>query len=287
MGFKVLLTEHLSPLGSALLRGFEAHSLSVVSSGGFDAQGLREQVDLHQPAIIINPQSIAPNAGQNLAEQGHALLELSRLHSSVLIHFSAHQVFGVGQYGAALSEVDTPLPEDSYGRELLDQEAILNHWEQSLIVRLPWLLDGPEGILDAMCRTLLYGEECVVSDTWRGSPVFIEDAVRITLAMVQQILCGSCNWGVFHLHSSDSCSEAELADHVARLLQKQGYGVGSIALGALEQRFIVSNGWLKGLRCTNNFGFQHRSWRQGIKARVVNWLEGEIKMGRLAPAASA
>ena len=287
MGFKVLLTEHLSPLGSALLRGFEAHSLSVVSSGEFDAQTLREGVELHQPAIIVNPQSLATRSDQSLAELGHTLLELSRLHNSALIHFSAHHVFGAGQYAVALSESDTPYPEDAYGRDLLAQEAVLQHWGRSLIVRLPWLLDGPDGILEAMCSTLLYRGECVVSDAWRGSPIFIEDAVRLTLAMVQQILCGAANWGVFHLHSSDNCSEAELADHIARLLQKQGYDVGSIALATLEQRFILSNGWLKGSRCTNNFGFQYRSWRQGIKVRVAEWLENEIKAGRLAPAISA
>jgi dTDP-4-dehydrorhamnose reductase len=287
VGFKILLTEHLSPLGSALLRGFEAHSLSVVSSDGFDAQNLREQVDLHQPAVIINPQSLVLSSGQDLVEQGHTLLELSRLHDSVLIHFSSHQVFGASQSGAALSEFDTPLPEDPFGRELLAQEAILKHWERSLIVRLPWLLDGPDGVLDTICRALLYGDECVVSEAWRGAPVFIEDVVRITLGMVQQILCGASNWGIFHLHSSDSCSEAELADHIARLLQKQGYEVGPVAVGALEQRLILSNGWLKGLRCANNFGFQHRSWRQGIKARVTDWVESEIKAGGLMPAKPA
>lgn len=287
VGFKVLLTEHQSPLGAALLRGFETCSLSVASSDEFDAQTLREQVALHQPAIIINPQSLAPHSGPNLVDQGHLLLELSRLHSSVLIHFSSHHVFGIGQYGAALSELDTPLPDDSYGRELLAQETIISHLERSLIVRLPWVLDGSSGILAAMSRALLYEDECVVSDAWRGAPVFIEDAVRITLAMVQQILCGASNWGTFHLHSSDNCAEAELADHIARLLQKQGYKVGSVALGALEQRFIASNGWLKGVRCTNNFGFQHHSWRQGMKARVVDWLEEEMKAGRLTPAVPA
>lgn len=284
MGFKVLLTEHLSPLGSALLRGFEAHSLSVVSCDGLDFQNLCQQVELHQPAIIINPQSLVDMAGQNLVEQGHGLLELSRQHNSVLLHFSSHHVFGVDQYGVALGEFDDPQPDSAIGQALLAQETILKHWEHTLIVRLPWLLDGPDGILDAMCRALLYGGECVVSDAWRGSPVFVDDAVRLTLAMVQQILCGAGNWGVFHLHSSDSCSEAELADHVARLLQKQGYEVGSIALGALSQRFISSCGWLKGQRCTNNFGFQYRSWRQGIKGRVTDWLAEEIKAGRLLSA---
>lgn len=287
MGFKVLLTEHISPLGSALLRGFETHSLSVVSSGGFDVQTLREEVELHQPAIIINPQSLAMRAGQNLEEQGHTLLELSRLHNSVLIHFSSHCVFGASQFGLALSEADTPVPEDPYSVELWTQEKILKHWDRSLVVRLPWLLDGSDGILESMCNALLYRGECIVSDAWRGAPIFIEDAVRLTLAMVQQILCGASNWGIFHLHSSDSCSEAELADHIARLLQKQGYEVGSIALASLEQRFISSNGWLKGSRCTNNFGFQYRSWRQGIKVRVAEWLENEIKAGRLTPALSA
>jgi dTDP-4-dehydrorhamnose reductase len=286
VAFKVLLTENISPLGAALLRGFEAHSLPVVTPE--NAEDLPLQMELHRPAVIINPQSISVAAGaRDLVAQAHALFELSRLNSSALIHFSTHQVFGATQYGAALSEVDPPLPDDAYGRELLRQEEVLALWERSLIVRLPWVLDFPGGILESMCQAMLYGEECVVSDVWRGSPIFIEDAVRLTLAMIQQIQCGASNWGRFHLHSSDSCSEAELADHIARLLQKQGYEPGTIALAAIEQRFIASNGWLKGQRCTNNFGFQYRSWRQGIKVRVMEWLEEEIKIGRLAPPISA
>lgn len=278
MAFKVLLTENVSPLGSALLRGFETYSLSSVSVDS--AEDICRQVELHRPAIIINPLS---SGTADLIARAHTLFELSRLNGSVLIHFSSHHVFGAAQYGAAFAELDRPLPDDAYGRELLAQEEIIASWERSLIVRLPWVLDLPGGILESMCHAMLYGGECVVSDVWRGAPVFIEDAVRLALAMVYQVQCGASNWGRFHLHSSDSCSEAELADHIARLLQKQGYEPGAIALAAMEQRFIASNGWLKGQRCTNNFGFQYRSWRQGVKSRVMEWLEAEMKAGRLAP----
>jgi len=286
VAFKVLLTEHLSPFGSALLRGFEAHSMSVV--GVDDPDDLSRQVEIHKPVIIISPPSLGADVDQqDLVAQAHKLFELSRLNESALIHFSSHHVFGPGQYGVGLVEKDSPVPEDAYGRQLLAQEEIIAHWEKSVIVRLPWVLDLPGGVLESMCHTMLYESECVVSDVWRGSPIFIEDVVRLAVAMSQQILCGAGNWGYFHLHSSDSCSEAELADHIARLLHKQGYEVGAIALAAVEQRFISSNGWLKGQRCTNNFGFQYRSWRQGIKARVLDWLETEIKAGRLAPAVSS
>ncbi len=268
------------------MRGFEAHSTSII--GVDDPDDLSHLVDLHKPAIIINPPSLGADVDhRDLVEQAHNLFELSRLHESVLIHFSSHHVFGSGQYGVGLVEKDSPLPEDTCGRELLAQEEIIASWQKSVIVRLPWVLDLPGGILESMCHTMLYESECVVSDVWRGSPIFIEDAVRLALAMTQQILCGASNWGCFHLHSSDSCSEAELADHIARLLQKQGYEIAAIALAAVEQRFIPSNGWLKGQRCTNNFGFQYRSWRQGIKARVLDWLEVEIKAGCLAPAVAS
>src|SRR5690606_26166916 len=133
---------------------------------------------------------------------------------------------------------------------LFAKEQALLQWRKSIIIRLPWMLDRPDGLLHRICEALVYRGECVVSDAWRGSPVFIEDVNRLVLAMVQQIFCEAQNWGVFHLHASDSCSEAELADHVARLIQKAGYDVGIIALGSLDQRFTRFSGWLKGQRCT-------------------------------------
>lgn len=284
MGFRVLLTDHQSPLGAALLKGFEAQSLPVITADNLGAKSLYQLCQQTQPAVVVH-RAHDPE-GDSLAV-AQSLAHFCQEANAVLICLSSHEVFGVAQQSSALAEMDIPEPDTEIGQDIYRVEQSLAICEQTIVLRLPWLLDVPGGVLDRLCQTLIYMPECVVSDSWRGSPVLMEDVVRIVLAMVQQVLCGAQNWGCFHLHASDQCSEAELADHVARVLQKAGYEVSPIFLGPLSQRFFVSNGWIKGHRCTNNFGFQHRSWRQGIKSRVQEWLDAEMAAGRLAPAASS
>lgn len=288
MGFKILLTEHQSPIGSALLKGFELQSLPVISADPLDPEELRRLLEQSRPTIVVDSLMHCDLEWQaDFHTVGQVLADFCRDYEVALIHLSSHEVFGAAQQGSAALERDRPEPDGAAGQMFFAAEQALLSCERKVILRLPWLLDTPGGLLDRLCHALIYTQECVVSDSWRGSPVFIDDVVRIVLAVVQQILCGAENWGYFHLHASDHCSEAELADHVARILQKAGYEVCPILLGGLEQRFIKSNGWLKGARCTNNFGFQYRSWRQGVKNKVYEWLEAEIAAGRLAPAVPA
>lgn len=288
MALKVLLTDQHTPLGSALFKELEASSLFVVCASGSDALSLNELADLHKPAVVIDSSVLSTSFDlKHRAEFGRNLISICARNESVLVHFSSHKVFGVSQQLSALSESDEPEPDSIVGVALREVERIVMEYERSLIVRLPWVLDDQDGVLDRLCRTLVYGKECVVSDIWKGSPVFIEDAVRLAVAIAYQSLCGANNWGYFHLRSSDMCSEAELADYISRIVQKAGYQVAPLMLAPVEQRFIKSNGWLKGVRCTNNFGFQCRSWRQGIKPKVMEWIEGEVKAGRLAPVLTA
>lgn len=283
MGFRILLTDHESPLGSALLRGLEACSLPVVTADAREAGLLYRLCEQLQPTIIVHTAQTLSGESLSIAQ---SLAHFSQGRQSVLIYLSSHEVFGSAQNAHALTELDVPEPDTAAGRDFYLAEQALSLCERKIVLRLPWLLDVPGGLLERLCQVLVYTRECVVSDSWRGSPVLMEDVVRLLLAVVHQVMCGAQNWGVFHLHASDHCSEAELADHVARVLQKAGYEVSPIFLGPVSQRLIGSNGWIKGQRCTNNFGFQYRSWRQGIKSRVHEWLEGEIAAGRLAPAAS-
>lgn len=283
MGFRILLTDHQSPIGMALLKGFEACSLPVVTADSLEPQSLYSLCGQLQPAVVIHPSCLPVDANLRAIQD---LARFSQECGAALIYLSSHEVFGVAQHSGPLAESDMPEPDTEIGRGFYAAEQALSACERRIILRLPWLLDMPEGVLDRLCQALLYARECVVSDSWRGSPVLIEDVVRILLAMVQQVSCGAANWGCFHLHAADQCSEAELADHVARVLQKAGYEVGPISLGPVAQRFIAANGWIKGQRCTNNFGFQYRSWRQGIKSRIHEWLEAERAAGRLGLAVS-
>jgi dTDP-4-dehydrorhamnose reductase len=283
VAIKILLAGHQSPIGLALLKSFEIQSLPVVLLHSLDAVDMPAQLASAQPSIVVNALTHSQLTSEERWQGSSLIADYCRLNQAALIHLSSHEVFGVSQYGLTGAESDEPEPDTPTGQEFLRTEQYALQVPRTLVVRVPWLLDGRGGLLERLCEELVFAEECVVCDNWRGTPVYTDELARLVLALVQQLLCGAENWGIFHLHSSDHCSEAELADHLRRLLQKEGYVVAPVLLATQEHRLIPSNGWLKGQRCNTNFGFQYRTWCQGVKRRVQHWLAEQIEQGRITP----
>ena len=112
-----------------------------------------------------------------------------------------------------------------------------------------------------------------VSEVASGALISWPEIAKTIVAMVQQILCGAENWGVFHVHTSDNCSEAEFADAVARLLRGEGLCVSELAITKEPWPCSVERpALLLGRRCTDNFGVQQRSFRVGLKGSVQRWI---------------
>lgn len=281
MAFKILLTEGGSDMGAAIFNAFENLSLSLacpqVSDGVWcDLESSLAYLKRIRPAVVIN--TLAHVGGSEGASK--ALLDACAQLDLTVIHLSSHRVFAEAQRdGEVLSEQDEPQPESDLEVCFLALEEAAANVKRSVIVRIPWLLDAEDGIIFQAAESLLSAEGVVASDTWRGTPVFVEDVVRVVIAIVQQILCGAENWGVFHFHSSDSCSEAEFVDYIARILFRKGCTVGPISVVKKESRLFAGNGWLVGNRCTNAFGVQFRSWRQGTKGRLEFWLDRKFADG--------
>lgn len=286
MGFRILITECASPLGAALLRGFESYAFSIIcpprdSVDWCDAAQVAELMETARPAIVINTLQLADTA-LRCPEYYLVLADVCKVADLTLVHISSHDVLGAAQQqtGAVL-EHQLPEPDHAVGVASYSAEQAFMAVRRCLILRLSWIVDAPDGMLEQVCRGLVVDHGLSVSDVWRGCPTGTEDVVRAVIAMVQQILCGAENWGVFHFHTSDACSEAEFADFVSRVLGKAGCQTSAITVVGQENRLIASNGWLSGRRCTDCFGIQLRSWRQSIKSKVLVWLQREIDAGRV------
>lgn len=289
MGFKILLTENTSAVGAALFKALENHPHQVICPGydlrqWCDEQLVSDLLDSSCPTVVINPlHCFAQHAVVEEARFYQLLSSMCASRDLTVIHLSSSSVFGVAQQvnAGAAGETLTPEPDADIGQALRQVEVAFSQVRRSIILRMPWLLDAEPGMISQACKALCTREAVIASEQWKAAPVYIEDVVRSVIAMLQQILCGAENWGVFHLHSSDVCSEVEFIDCIARQLGHFDLQLASIAASVVGEHFFSGNGWLQGSRCTNDFGVQRRSWRKGIKAKVQAWVKNEVGAGRL------
>jgi dTDP-4-dehydrorhamnose reductase len=194
-----------------------------------------------------------------------------------VIHISSYRVFGRGQ--GELSEYLLPEPDDLLGNTLLASENVVLGIAHAIVLRAPWTLTScsalasDEGLLGRICFGLLNNSVLNVSEVAAGTLISWSEMAKTIVAIVQQILCGAENWGIFHVHTSDACSEAEFADAVARLLRGEGFRVADLVItkdvcpASVERAAL-----LRGRRCTDNFGVQQRSFRVGLKGSVQRWI---------------
>lgn len=274
MGFRVLLLSNAQEIVAAFEHAFEPLSLSLMIAPPaclLDEQHISTLLEKESPSIIIY-------AGRPNIEGLSRLVEHASQRDVPVIMQSSYHVFGEGQ--GALHESDTPLPLCAEGQHWLACESVVLSWPHAIVVRLPWTLTPAtddafdEGALDKLCRAILSANTIDVSEVAAGSLIAWDEAARIVSAMVQQLLCGANNWGVFHVHSSDSCSEAELADALARLLKAEGMQVAElVATKQTAPHWLSRNACLVGRRCTDNFGIQLKSFRVGLKGQVKAWLQ--------------
>lgn len=276
MGFRVLLLGDVPSIIAAFEQAFEPSSISLVVASTaclFDEQATTALLEKEHPSVVVYADR--PNI--------EGLSRLARhlsLHNVPLIMLSSYLVFGdqLGHY----VETDTPVPSCTEGQHWSAAEGVAMALEHAIVIRLPWSLtratDGAfdEAALDKLCRAITTHGAIDVSEVASGSLITWDETARVVAAIVQQLLCGADNWGVFHLHSSDVCSEAELADALARLLRAEGLTVAElVATKQNSPHWLSRNAALVGRRCTDNFGIQLKSFRVGLKGQVKAWIQRE------------
>lgn len=272
-------------MGEALYAAFENENFLLVcpEDGAVDwcnEDAVKTVIQQSRPAVIVNTLSISP-AWSLKPKAATTLADVCKSFDSTVIHLSSHEVFGSHLPSEPYGESHTPVPTTDLGIAQLEAENRFSLVARAIVFRVSWLLDAPDGLLAELCRMLLQQDQINTTDQWRGSPVFIDCAATAIVAIIKQILCGAENWGVFHYHASDSCSEAELADLLTRLLSKEGKQVAQANIVPVDQRLMTCSGWMEGRRCTDDFGVQLRSWRKGVKAKVLAWLAVQAEQAPL------
>lgn len=289
MATKILVLEAVSAVGQAIHEAFEQTTYAVLAPvrSSLDwtcADALQAYMADNDVSVVINVAgwSGAPSDQQSrdLVDTASALAQAAKACDATVIHLSSYRVFGA-EPKAAYDEDDSPAPISRSGQAFLDAEQqLLIALSRCICLRVSWLLETSG---DAVFHRLLQdltseGPELVVTHQRRGSPLPAEEVGRVVLAMVQQIFCGAENWGAIHLASSDPCSSAEVTEVVAETLDRLGalrrtWRVESLSEEQLSNLEEPESSVLTVRRCRDNFGYQVKSWRQGLSQLITAWLE--------------
>ncbi len=277
MGFKIVLRSFSQAFADALYSAFEDSSLEIIRPENLawdDAEAVQAYIKKQSACAVVNG-SLRDAADEQIAVAN--LAAACVVCDIPFLHFSSYRVFGVTGDQGPFDESRIPEPDDAYGQHLQALEHKVATVPRHLILRVSWVIGGDvENICATLIPKLLEGVPMHVSDHDFGCPVNLPYLAGVVRALMQQVLCGAQNWGVFHLRASDRCSEAEFCDAVVRILVGDlGYTVTMPPVATLgdQRRLLFGSAELAGDRITRNFGIQRSSWRKRLKVIVQRYVE--------------
>lgn len=252
--------------------------LVALDSSKYNRENIDELKNLN-PKVVVNflPDS-REHWGQSYIEGARVLAELAQINHIPFIQVSSYVVFGDERLEQPVPEDTKPSAIDEYAKFLAELEAIATGTEHGIVLRTSWILDACDrSVFSEVASSLLLKKaNTFVSDHRFGCPISLQYLVDSMIAIVKQVLCGADNWGIFNLCSADSCSEAEIADHLVRLLNTD-YGqdvvLPDVAAEHDNRSVMPFNANLAAQRVTDCFGIQLPTWRKGFKMNFKQWLE--------------
>ncbi len=254
-----------------------AYDLVVVDADHFRANDL-SALEAHRPRCIMH---FLPADG--FVDTGY-IADAKRLNTYACdnnIHFiqlSSFLVFGDQPHQRTLTENDATSHSTPQSKLFSELEKTIIDNKKALAVRTSWLLNSSEnGVFSCLVSRLLEADKSLaVSDHNFGNPIHSRFLIDSLIAIVRQQLCGARNVGVYHLCSADTASEAELADHLMRMLNnsyQQKFTLPPVAGAGDDRTAMPVNARLDATRITHSFGIQLPTWRKGFKTIFNAWLE--------------
>lgn len=192
-----------------------------------------------------------------------------------ILQLSSYRVFGGEQRDLYLVD-DRPSPLTASGRCFMDAEQAYGDelLANVVILRFGWLLSpGLGNRFSKYLNALSSGESIQACPQLRGMPTPALDMARVVVAVSKQLLCGAANSGVYQYASAGECSELELAEVLADLLDGFGALRASIEPQAQLPASEPESSLLSGDRLRDDFGIMPRAWRQNLATQVQLWLE--------------
>lgn len=274
-------------MGRAILSAFQQGPYAVLSPPADswrweDVAAVEQYLRDHQVDLVVNTAGWyeAPDRDQLLVmmKSASALAQATHTLGCAVIQLSSYRVFG-GENKSSYDEQDKPHPLGATGRAFLTCERAYEGHPRYLCLRLSWIIDIiGESVFARLLKSLTSeGPVLEVTNQRRGAPLSSQEISRVILAITHQIFCGAENWGIFHLASGDPCSSAEFTEVVADILERDGalkreWRVEKLSEEDLEAQAEPASAALTVRRCRDNFGYQVRSWRQGLVPLIRVWL---------------
>lgn len=272
----LLVGDANSPLYQSVVQGLEIEPYTVITlpETEVDKEAITAFIGDHSVSVILDLSVFDIKFPVNCVAAAEALSLAAADADIAVIYLSSHEVFG-GENKTIYHEEDLPAPTTALGQRIWDAErGVQLNIEKHLILRLSWLTaSSSDNVFTRLLNLLSQQKELRVNSDLRGAPTFTEDAARIVIAVLKQVLVGADNWGVFHYASSDPCTEFEFAEYLAQILISQDQAVAEIldiGTGEFEPSAVLSC-----RRCRDDFGVQQRTWRQGLEGRVRAWLKAQ------------
>lgn len=285
MSLKIIVTDTQSALGRTLEHDLEREQCQLLSPNIHweDALATRDYLIQHKPDIVINTlaweempsaeqQTMLPIVAANIANACASL-------GVPLIHFSSYQVFGVDNKSSH-SEKDIPAPVSAAGQAFFAAEQAIEHSEAKFIIlRLGWIIGSiGDNHLTRLLNSIQAQDSITLSTRLRGAPTLLSDAVRVCVALVKQISCGSDNWGVMHYCSGDALNEAEFGEQLVQLLAQQHLLKQDANFTLIDTAPATEplSAVLGCRRIRDAFGVQARPWRPSLLPLVKQWFHNQL-----------
>jgi len=284
MSLKIIVTDIQSALGRTLEHDLEREQCQMLSPKiqWEDAFSVREFLAQHKPDVVINTlaweespseaqQALLPVVAGNIANACAAL-------GVPLVHFSSYQVFGVDNKNSH-SEKDIPAPINAVGQAFFAAEQAIEHSSAKFIIlRLGWIIGSiGDNHLTRLLTAIQTQQPIILNSRLRGAPTLLSDVVRVCIALVKQIACGSENWGVMHYCSGDSLNEAEFGEQLVQLLAQQQllHQDANFTLIDTAPTNEPMSAVLGCRRIRDAFGIQARPWRPSLLPLVKQWFHNK------------
>lgn len=290
MHMRLLLLGGGSALGQSLIRQGAEEGTNFLAprppEGGWDAASLTQLLDETRPDAVINlayyfdwfqSETVAT---ERFAAQQRAVERLAGLCNHlgvILLQPSSYRVFD-GARATAYSEKDEPVPGGVRGKALLQiEQGVRAMCPRHVLLRFGWLLDdSPEGLLDRFLRRSAEVGELRLADDQRGNPTLVDDAARVTLAVLKQLDCQAPLWGTYHYGGQETTTPLVLGESILAEAR---------TLGAIKVQTVLAQAHAESsalddepqyavLACKkilHTFGVKPRAWRNGLHSLLERY----------------
>ncbi len=281
---RILVLASDSPVGSAVTR-FHAltsrHELIPLSRSACRWKSERQAKKAVvrgkcQAVLDLRLEAVAIGGGQiqdRDVQRCHWIAKACQRTNTAHVLLSSSRVFS-GELDRLYTEEDAPDNDETVGQMLAAAEArVAAACERHLILRMGPIFSSEGVDIGAqLLDPLQQGDSLILDDNLRGSPVAVEDAARVILAVLDQVSAGAEAWGIFHYGSGDTATLYEFAEALlAAASQYAEFGSSALQIEREPEGLTPQSRALDCTKLRDTFAIRQVSWRRFVGGLVSQY----------------